>query len=138
MFCQKCGTQLKDGAAFCSGCGSPQGSSGAPVQQNTAMRTVTVKREGIFGTEPMSVFVDDGEYAIVRLGETKSFQVQDGTHRLQIRASTHAIGKGGMTVGQGNKNSYSSDVIFIQEADGNMDFSVKMTMTGKIQLTRTR
>ena len=95
-------------------------------------RMITIKRSGIFGTDPMGVYVDDGEYAIVRHGETKTFPIPAGTHRLQIRTTSHAFGKGGLTVGQGNKNSYSSDVIYIKESDGDMSFSVTMNMFGKI------
>ena len=137
MFCSKCGKQIPDGAAFCNSCGASQGGTSSPQasSSNTTMRTVTIKREGIFGTEPMRVFVDDGEYAILRLGETKSFQIPGGMHRLQIRADTHAVGKGGLKVGQGNKNNYQSDVIFIQESDEDLSFSAKMTMTGQIKLT---
>ena len=129
-FCQKCGFQLNEGAAFCSKCGSPQGTPVAP--QQAAERILTIQRTGIFGTDPMGVYIDDGEYAIVRHGETKSFPIPAGMHRMQIRATSHAFGKGGLTVGQGNKNSYSSDVIYIRESDGNLTFSVTMNMFGKI------
>lgn len=101
-----------------------------------AERLITIKRSGVFGTDPMGVYVDDGEYAIVRHGETKTFPIPAGMHRLQIRTTSHAIGKGGLTVGQGNKNSYSSDVIFINGNDGDITFSVTMNMFGKITIQR--
>jgi len=97
---------------------------------------ITIKREGAFGTDPFGVYIDDGEYAIVRMGETKTFPVPAGMHRLQIRTTSHAMGKGGLTVGQGNKNSYSSDVLYIKSDDGDMTFVAKMNMFGKITLTR--
>ena len=139
-FCQKCGFQLADGVAFCGRCGAPQSTpqvnsggfyQGAPYAHQ-AERMVTIQRTGIFGTDPMAVYIDDSEYAIVRHGETKTFPIPSGMHRLQIKATSHAVGKGGLTVGQGNKNSYSSDVIYNRETDGNLNFSVTMNMFGKI------
>ncbi len=130
-FCQNCGFKLNEGVNFCEKCGAQQGLSA----NNKAERMITIKRKGVFGTDPMSVLVDGGEYAIVRLGETKTFPIPSGSHRLQIRATSHAVGKGGLTVGQGNKNSYSSEVIFIKESDGDMTFSVSMNMFGKISVT---
>ncbi len=130
IFCQKCGAQLNDGAKFCADCGAQQGDATQKTE-----RLITVERKGIFGTEPMEVYIDDGQYAIVRHKETKTFPIPSGMHRMQIRATTHAVGKGGLTVGQGNKNSYSSDVIYIKESDGNMTFCVTMNMFGKITIT---
>ena len=135
-FCQKCGTQLADDAGFCCTCGAPQGA--VAMQQTTSVqradRMITVERKGAFGTDPMGVYIDDGEYAILRHGETKTFPIPAGMHRMQIRATSHALGKGGLTVGQGNKNSYSSDVIYIKESDGDMQFSASMNMFGKITI----
>lgn len=129
-FCQKCGFELSEGVAFCGKCGAQQGS---PSTKNVE-RMITIERKGIFGTDPMAVYVDDGEYAIVRHGETKTFPISSGMHRLQIRATSHAVGKGGLTVGQGNKNSYSSDVIYIRESDGDKTFIVTMNLFGKISI----
>jgi len=36
-FCVKCGTQIVEGAKFCSGCGAPIVSAGVPSNQNTLM-----------------------------------------------------------------------------------------------------
>ena len=130
-FCQKCGSEINDGAAFCGNCGAQLGAS---VNANSE-RMITIKRSGMFGTDPMAVYVDDGEYAIVRHGETKTFPIPSGMHRLQIRTTSHAMGKGGLTVGQGNKNSYSSDVIYIKESDGDLTFTVTMNMFGKITIS---
>lgn len=129
-FCQKCGSRLNEGSAFCGSCGTRQGEDS--VQR--ADRMITIERKGAFGTDPMGVYIDDGEYAILRFGETKTFPIPSGMHRLQIRTTSHAIGKGGLTVGQGNKNSYSSDVIYIKESDGDLTFSVTMNMFGKITI----
>lgn len=140
-FCQKCGFQLPDGAMFCSRCGAQLGAQPMPQQPmmqqavpmyQPAERMITVQRKGTFGTDPMGVYIDDGEYAILRHGESKTFPIPAGMHRMQIRATSHSMGKGGMTVGQGNKNSYSSDVIYIRETDGNLTFSASMNMFGKI------
>lgn len=128
-FCQNCGFQLTDGTAFCSNCGAKQGVVAAKPQE----RMITIKRTGAFGTDPMGVYIDDGEYAILRLGESKTFPIPAGMHRLQVRTTSHAVGKGGLTVGR--KNSYSSDVVYIRESDGDLTFNVTMSMFGKITLS---
>ncbi len=129
-YCSKCGVKLNEGSAFCGNCGAHQGENNA----SHADRIVTIIRKGAFGTDPMGVYIDDGEYAILRFGETKSFPISPGMHRLQIRTTSHAIGKGGLQVGQGNKNSYFSDVIYIKDSDGDLTFYVTMNMFGKITI----
>ncbi len=68
---------MPDNAGFCSACGNPLGAVAAAPTASApqAERFVTIKREGAFGTEPMSVMIDGGEYAILRMGETKSFPI---------------------------------------------------------------
>ena len=107
--------------------------SGGSSTQNVE-RMITIERKGILGTEPVAVYVDDGEYGIVHHSETKAFPIFSGMHRLQIHAASYAVDKGGLTVGQGNKNSYSGDVIYIKENDGDKTFIVTLNMFGKISI----
>lgn len=139
-FCKNCGQSIdtSGGAKFCQNCGQSQQDTEQPdVQSNGGrMRTVTISRSNQFvgSAATLSVYIDGEEYALLRPGETKTFEVQHGSHRLQIRSNMSYIGLAG------GQDSDKSDVAFINETDGDVCFLLKTSMGlvagGNLQLIR--
>ncbi|GEM_PF-3801182 len=89
------------------------------------MRTVTIITPKLFvgSAMPCSVLIDDGEYAVIRNGENKTFEIPEGSHRMQLVARPAQ----GWSI-------YKSDVVFINEIDGNMSYKIKIKMGFALKL----
>lgn len=132
MFCSNCGNELSNDAKFCSNCGHKAGEApSTPVTATPAERIVTIKREGIFGAGPMRVLIDDSEFCAIFTGETKSFPIPNGSHRMQIKCTSTAISHG-----RTSQNQYYSDVVFINAEDSSLNFSATLNFLGKIVITK--
>jgi len=125
-FCVNCGTPIGDGARFCAQCGNPINASSPMVNQSQPAyhqpqdqnRVVTISREKKLASAlcPYTVYVDDGICCVLQSGESQSFPITAGTHRIQV-------------VGEGNEYNGGlppcSNVEFIREVDGNTRFSIQ-------------
>jgi len=95
------------------------------------MRKITIIRPSRFvgSAMPCSVVIDDGEYSVLNNGQTKTFEIPDGSHRMQIIASPL------VNIGH---SVYKSDVVFIDETDGNSAFELMIKMGFQLKLSLER
>ena len=116
MFCVKCGTQLPDGAAFCSSCGNKVGEvpAAAPAQETVVIKS---KKDCIYerfciymAANPLIVGINP------TFGELENYEEgANGMVYCELVASTrNALGK--------TKNTRFGAVIEAVEADGNVVF----------------
>jgi TM2 domain-containing membrane protein YozV len=90
------------------------------------------------------VYVDGVEYAVVRQGETKTIEVEDGSHRIQAKtrqgasrnflASFSQSYQGDEVVG--NTRTLKTDVILVGEDEENVHFLLTFNKTGDPLLVR--
>lgn len=81
------------------------------------MRTITITRGRRFYCclVNFSVLIDDREFAVLRNGDTKIFEIPDGSLRLQTVNVRSAL-----------DSNWKSDVYHIKESDGDMIFSLTL------------
>jgi TM2 domain-containing membrane protein YozV len=101
------------------------------------MRTVTVARENMYAGSflDFDIYVDGVEYAAVPNASVKTFEIDDGMHRVQAKTRSGANNLTGETVAE-----TKSDVVTIKEDEGDVAFIVVIqegAMQGVPQLVRT-
>lgn len=83
-FCSSCGAPLEEDAKFCEQCGTAQtvghvdSSQPAKIQLARKWRFVDL----IFDEE---VYIDEVKVGAISNGQTKTFEVSPGTHKLQLK-----------------------------------------------------
>lgn len=82
MFCKQCGTQMNDGAIFCTNCGTK-------VTTTVGMHKITVVKKNQFFlyNPPIKILIDNNQNLQVKNGETIQFDLPDGKHQLKFSAS---------------------------------------------------
>lgn len=86
-FCSSCGAPLEEGANFCDKCGTSQsGETQNVAQQPTTIQIFRKWRwvDFIFDEE---VYVDNVKIGAVSNGQTKTFDVAPGAHKLQLKTT---------------------------------------------------
>jgi TM2 domain-containing membrane protein YozV len=111
------------------------------------MRTVTIIRQGKFSGSALDVdiYVDGIEYAVLRNGDIKTFEIEDGSHRIQAKSRESSTKgffaslAGGYVDAKAIANK--SDVLVIGENEGDVTFLINTTggthAGGVLQLVRT-
>ena len=119
MFCSNCGKELDNTVKFCSECGTQLTPTEPATNSPTAyMRKLTVIREKklVLSAYPLDVFIDGNDYGQLKNGESKTFEITAGNHRVQLQIN--------MQVNDLNRGIYvtgtKSDVLFINENDGDV------------------
>ena len=56
VFCENCGSELREGSKFCSRCGRPSGSGGHPVHENITPNTIIQQEAPLRQYQPVSQF----------------------------------------------------------------------------------
>ena len=89
MFCNRCGSEIVDGASFCSRCGQPVGSAPAGSEDAPSAHpfTVTFSRESQwFAVNPaVKIIVDEKDEYRIDNGQTLRIPMMPGTHSLVFR-----------------------------------------------------
>ncbi len=86
MFCNKCGSEILDGAAFCSKCGQPVAAVG-PSAPAAETFTVTFARESQwFAVNPaVKIVVDEKDEYRIDNGQTIRVPMTRGTHGVVFK-----------------------------------------------------
>ena len=142
--CPACSAPVRPGMKFCGKCGTAQGAAAlpqahqaaqqapapparpiAPAQQkyevidSGTQRVTIIRRKQFVGSvAPYAILIDGEEYATVKNGQTKTFEVPRGKHRIQALSD--------MSVDNGfGSQRKKSQVEFIRENEGHIAFRVE-------------
>ena len=81
------------------------------------------------------IYVDGIEFAVVRQGETKTVQVEDGVHRIQAKtrqgASTNFVASMSAGYAGSSVQELKSDVVLVGEEEDNVSFMLSFGRQGE-------
>ena len=87
-----------------------------PYGKDLTMRKITISRpqKGVLPFSKGKIMIDNVENEIIKAGKTAVVEVPDGHHDLQIVFAALP--------------PVNSNVVYIEETDGDIDFEVKITV----------
>jgi hypothetical protein len=124
MFCKSCGKEIPDNSNFCLYCGISLSEVKTNEITKMGISLITIKSKKIFGwgKYKIKIFVDGNFIKDVINGESVSFEIENGKHIIFCEAKWCNI----------------SDSIEIEAESNEICFSVSLSYSYKIILTKTR